>query len=138
VNDASWISTDDLTDQLTRNEVTVIDARSAERYLGQNEPIDPVAGHIPGAVNLFLGDNLEEGVYADDATLKQRFAKVVEHAGGAENIVHSCGSGVSAVHNLIAMEKAGFPGSKLYVGSWSEWIRDPQRPIATEASTGTA
>lgn len=134
VNDSAWISTDELTNHLARKDVTVVDARSAERYLGQNEPIDPIAGHIPSAVNLFLGDNLANGVYADDATLKARFAEVVDCASGPENVVHSCGSGVSAIHNLIAMEKAGYSGSKLYVGSWSEWIRDPSRPVATESS----
>ncbi len=129
-NDDAWISTAALVDLLATNAVTVIDARSSERYTGKEEPIDPVAGHIPGSANLFLGGNLKAGLYADDQTLAQRFAGVVEKAGGPENIVHSCGSGVSAVHNLIAMEKGGFSGSRLYVGSWSEWIRDPNRPVA--------
>ena len=115
---------------LAAHAVTVIDARSPERFSGQEEPIDPVAGHIPGSTNLFLGGNLKKGLYADDQTLARRFENVVEKAGGPEHIVHSCGSGVSAVHNLIAMEKSGFSGSRLYVGSWSEWIRDPSRPVA--------
>jgi len=107
----------------------VVDARTAERYDGKAEPIDPVAGHIPGAINLFLGGNLDKGVYKDDAALRARFADVVKKAGGSQNIVHSCGSGVSALHNMIAMEKGGHAGSRLYVGSWSEWIRNPDRPI---------
>ena len=119
-NDRVWVRSDEL-----------VDWRSAERYAGKEEPIDPVAGHIPSAVNAFLGENLEKGVYVSDEALKDRFAGIVEKAGGAERIVHSCGSGVSAVHNMIAMEKAGFTGSRLYVGSWSEWIRDPNRAIAT-------
>ena len=130
-NDRVWVRTAELVDWLANNEVTVVDARSAERYAGKEEPIDPVAGHIPSAVNAFLGENLEKGVYASDEALKERFAGIVEKAGGADRIVHSCGSGVSAIHNMIAMEKAGFAGSRLYVGSWSEWIRDPNRAIAT-------
>ncbi len=132
-HDDAWVSMETLVSLLENKAVTLIDARSAERFAGEKEPIDPIAGHIPGAMNLFLGENLQEGRYADDETLARRFASVVEKAGGPENIVHSCGSGVSAVHNLIAMEKAGYAGSRLYVGSWSEWIRDPARPIATGA-----
>lgn len=130
-NDDAWVQTDELVGLLAEEAVTLVDARSTERFAGKEEPIDPVAGHIPGAVNAFLGENLENGVYASVETLKTRFAPIVEKAGGAGRILHSCGSGVSAVHNMIAMEKAGFSGSRLYVGSWSEWIRDPNRPVAT-------
>ncbi|MDA7644305.1 sulfurtransferase [bacterium] len=130
-NDRAWVQTHELVEMLANNAVTVVDARSPERFAGKEEPIDPVAGHIPEAVNAFLGENLENGVYASDKALKNRFSSIVSDAGGADQVVHSCGSGVSAVHNMIAMEKAGFAGSRLYVGSWSEWIRDRERPIAT-------
>ncbi len=108
----------------------LIDARSAERFRGELEPIDPIAGHIPGALNHPLTDNLSNGQFKSPETLKQEWeAKLAGKS--AREIVHMCGSGVSACHNLLAMEIAGLSGSRLYVGSWSEWIRDPKRPIAT-------
>lgn len=111
----------------------LIDARSAERFRGELEPIDPIAGHIPGALNRPLTDNLSNGQFKSPETLKQEWeAKLAGKS--AREIVHMCGSGVSACHNLLAMEIAGLSGSRLYVGSWSEWIRDPKRPIATRDS----
>ena len=108
----------------------LIDARSAERFRGELEPIDPIAGHIPGALNHPLTDNLSNGQFKSPETLKQEWeAKLAGKS--AREIVHMCGSGVSACHNLLAMEIAGLSGSRLYVGSWSEWIRDLKRPIAT-------
>lgn len=107
----------------------LIDARSPERFRGELEPIDPMAGHIPGALNRPLTDNLSNGQFKSAETLKQEWeAKLAGKS--ANEIVHMCGSGVSACHNLLAMEIAGLSGSRLYVGSWSEWIRDPKRPIA--------
>lgn len=108
----------------------LIDARSVERFRGELEPIDPIAGHIPTAKNRPLTDNLSQGQFKTAAQLQQEWS--AQLAGLApEQIVHMCGSGVSACHNLLAMEIAGLSGSRLYVGSWSEWIRDPKRPIAT-------
>lgn len=111
----------------------LIDARSAERYRGEQEPIDPIAGHIPGAVNRPLQQNLTaDGLFKSVAVLQQEW----RHFMGdyqPQQVVHYCGSGVTACHNLLAMEYAGLSGSKLYPGSWSEWIRDPQRPVATGA-----
>lgn len=108
----------------------LIDARSAERFRGEQEPIDPIAGHIPGAINRPLTDNLVNGCFKPAAELQEEWlAKLAKHS--PEQIVHMCGSGVSACHNLLAMEIAGLSGSRLYVGSWSEWIRDPRHPIAT-------
>jgi thiosulfate/3-mercaptopyruvate sulfurtransferase len=108
----------------------LIDARSAERFRGEQEPIDPIAGHIPSAINRPLTDNLVNGCFKPAAELQEEWlAKLGKHS--PEQIVHMCGSGVSACHNLLAMEIAGLSGSRLYVGSWSEWIRDPKRPIAT-------
>ena len=110
--------------------VTVLDARAPERYRGETEPIDPVAGHIPGALNRLYKNNLDAGGRFKPApTLRAEFEALL--AGRApEQIVHQCGSGVSACHNILAMEVAGLPGSRLYPGSWSEWCADPSRPIA--------
>jgi thiosulfate/3-mercaptopyruvate sulfurtransferase len=108
----------------------LLDARSGERYRGEAEPIDPVAGHIPGSLNRFVRENLERGAFKSPARLREEFLALL--AGSApETVVHSCGSGVAACHNLLAMEIAGLGGSRLYPGSWSEWIADPARPRAT-------
>jgi len=111
-------------------QLTVVDARSSERFTGASEPLDTRAGHIPGAINRPLGSNLRlNGRFKDPAELRGEFEELLEGREGA--VVHSCGSGVTACHNLFAMELAGLGGSRLYAGSWSEWIRDPARPIAT-------
>ncbi len=107
--------------------IYVLDARAAARYAGEVEPIDPVAGHIPGAVNFPYEANLDaSGRFLDAESLRLRFAPFADHA---EQVVHMCGSGVTACHNLLAMEIAGLSGSKLYAGSWSEWVRDPKNPV---------
>jgi len=107
--------------------LTVVDARSAERFRGEVEPLDPVAGRIPGARNRFHKDNLRaDGRFRSPAELRAAF----EAFGEPTACVHQCGSGVTACHNLLAMEHAGLSGSALYPGSWSEWCADPSRPIA--------
>jgi thiosulfate/3-mercaptopyruvate sulfurtransferase len=112
----------------------LLDARAAARYRGEQEPIDPVAGHIPGAKNRFNGDNLSpQGTFKSPDELKREFASILRERSPSE-VVHYCGSGVSACHNLLAMEIAGLPGGRLYAGSWSEWIADPSRPVATSAA----
>jgi thiosulfate/3-mercaptopyruvate sulfurtransferase len=112
----------------------LLDARAAARYRGEQEPIDPVAGHIPGAKNRFNGDNLSpQGTFKSADELRREFASILGERSPSE-VVHYCGSGVSACHNLLAMEIAGLPGGRLYAGSWSEWIADPSRPIATSAA----
>lgn len=108
----------------------VLDARTAERFRGEAEPIDPVAGHIPGALSAPLEANLQDGRFLPPEALRARFEGLLQGRDPA-TVVHSCGSGVSACHNLLAMELAGLRGSRLYPGSWSEWIRDPARPVAT-------
>ncbi|MGE5794169.1 MAG: sulfurtransferase [Bacteroidota bacterium] len=108
----------------------IVDARSGERYRGEAEPIDPVAGHIPGSLNRFVRANLEGGAFKPPARLREEFLALLDGS-APETIVHSCGSGVAACHNLLAMEIAGLAGSRLYPGSWSEWIADPARPRAT-------
>ncbi len=109
----------------------ILDARSPERFRGENETLDPVGGHIPGAVNRFYFDNLDDaGCYFKPAgELRAEFDAIL---GGrpASAVVQQCGSGVTACHNLLAMELAGLPGSRLYPGSWSEWCADPARPVA--------
>jgi len=108
--------------------IVVLDARAAERFRGEVEPIDPVAGRIPGSRNRFCGQNLAEGGRFKRAdTLRGEFTALL--AGRSpDSIVHSCGSGVAACHNQLAMEIAGLAGSRIYPGSWSEWIADPARP----------
>jgi thiosulfate/3-mercaptopyruvate sulfurtransferase len=110
----------------------LVDARAPERYAGTVEPIDPVAGHIPGAVNHPFSANLRpDGRFLSAAELERRWQ---ERFPGREfeNLVAMCGSGVTACHNLLSLEVAGLTGGKLYAGSWSEWIRDPRRPIARD------
>ncbi len=125
-----WLDINELVDAMNTDAVVVIDARAATRFAGDVEPVDPVAGHIPGSKNLYHMTNLgEDRRFQSAETLRTRFTALFPgHDAGA--VVHSCGSGVSACHNLLAMEIAGLSGSKLYPGSWSEWITDPERPIA--------
>lgn len=115
---------------LQTSRMHLIDARSPDRYRGENETIDPVGGHIPGAVNRFFRENLQaDGRFKPAAALRAEWLAVL--AGAApEQVVHQCGSGVSACHNMLAMEIAGLSGSRLYAGSWSEWCADCRRPVA--------
>lgn len=107
----------------------LVDSRAAERYWGINETIDPVAGHIPGAVTAPYAGNLDDqGYFLNTEQLKERFDILLEGF-PAENVVFYCGSGVTASHNMVAMIEAGYEMPKLYPGSWSEWITDPSRPI---------
>ncbi|HEV7178982.1 MAG TPA: sulfurtransferase [Candidatus Baltobacteraceae bacterium] len=106
----------------------VVDARGADRFAGQNETIDPVAGHIPGARNRPFKENFNADLrFRTGSELQNRFQSL----GPAQTVVHQCGSGVSAAANMLAMEIAGLRGSRLYAGSWSEWISDPSRPVIT-------
>lgn len=110
--------------------VVLLDARAAPRFRGEVEPFDAVAGHIPGATNRPFADNLGgDGRFKPAAELRAAFALLLG-AKPAGEVIHSCGSGVTACHNLLAMEHAGLAGSQLYPGSWSEWSSDPNRPIA--------
>jgi len=110
--------------------VRLIDARAAERFRGEVEPLDKAAGHIPGATNRVFKDNLgADGRFKSAMQLRAEFTALLG-AHTAANTVHQCGSGVTACHNLLAMEHAGLAGSKLYPGSWSEWSADPARPVA--------
>lgn len=110
----------------------VVDSRGPARYRGEEEPIDPVAGHIPGAINLPFPDNVQAGKLRHPDWLRQRFETVLANR-PPETAVFYCGSGVTAAHNLLAMKHAGLGMGRLYAGSWSDWITDPSRPIATGA-----
>lgn len=119
------LTADALAAQLGR--VALLDARAPERYRGDVEPLDPVAGHIPGALNRPFSANLgPDGRFLPPEALRAAFQGLA----GARPVVHQCGSGVTACHNLLAMAVAGLPGGALYAGSWSEWCRDPARPVA--------
>ena len=108
----------------------MVDARAAPRYRGEIEPLDPVAGHIPGALNRPFGDNFEaDGRYKSAAQLRAEWSALLAGRPAA-HVVHQCGSGVSAIPNLIAMEVAGLGPTRLYAGSWSEWCRTPGLPCA--------
>jgi thiosulfate/3-mercaptopyruvate sulfurtransferase len=108
----------------------LVDARAAERFRGEIEPIDPIAGHIAGAWNRPLTENLDGNQFKSAEQLRTEWQALLGET-AVDKVVHMCGSGVTACHNLLAMEVAGLTGTKLYAGSWSEWIRDPSRPITT-------
>jgi len=114
---------------LAHGDMVLVDARSADRFAGRNETLDPVAGHIPGARNHPFGGNLDaDGRFLAPEELARRWHQTLSGADPG-SVVAMCGSGVTACHNLLAMEVAGLSGGRLYAGSWSEWIRDPARPI---------
>ena len=129
-----WVGASWLLGHLGREDVLLIDARSPDRFRGDNETLDPVAGHIPGARNRFFRNNLErDGSFKPSAVLREEFLETMGGHAAAE-VIHQCGSGVTACHNLLAMEVAGLTGSRLYPGSWSEWCADSARPVATGAA----
>ena len=131
VNNSMQVFINDIEDAQYKMNKLIIDARSKERYLGIKDPIDPIAGHIPGAISHPLGQNLtKEGIFKSPEELKHLYLKVLSDIDGS-NVISMCGSGVTACHNILAMEIAGIYGVKLYVGSWSEWITKPDRPIVT-------
>jgi thiosulfate/3-mercaptopyruvate sulfurtransferase len=124
------VDADYVLERLETPQMHLVDARSPDRFRGENETLDPVGGHIPGAVNRFFRDNLQpDGRFKPAAQLRAEWLAVL---GGAlpEQVVHQCGSGVSACQSMLAMEIAGLPGSRLYAGSWSEWCADRGRPVA--------
>jgi thiosulfate/3-mercaptopyruvate sulfurtransferase len=133
-DDDLWVSSAYVMEHLSQGDRALVDARAVERYAGEVEPLDPVAGHVPGAVNRPFTGNLDaHGCLLPPADLRQAFQGLVEGM-PPERVIHMCGSGVTACHNLLAMAVAGLAGGRLYAGSWSEWIRDPARPVATGRS----
>ena len=123
-----------LVDNLERASLLVVDARAPDRFRGENETLDPIAGHIPGAANRCFRDNLApDGRFKPAETLRAEFGAVLGARAPAQAVMQ-CGSGVTACHNLLALEAAGLGGAALYPGSWSEWCADPARPVATGAA----
>lgn len=117
--------------------VYILDARAADRFRGENETLDPVGGHIPGAHNRFFRLNLQEdNTFLPPDALRGQFAALLGDV-PPEAVVHQCGSGVTACHNQLAMMHAGLPPGRLYAGSWSEWCADPARPVATGDDDGS-
>ena len=114
---------------LSDPDTVLIDARAPERYRGELEPLDPKAGHIPGARNYPFANNLEGGKFKDVAALRERYAGLM----GAKRLIAYCGSGVSSAHNIIALDEVGVGGVQLYAGSWSDWVSYEDNPIATGA-----
>lgn len=121
---------DEILKSLGGGVLSIVDAREPPRFSGEVEPLDAKAGHIPGAINYHFALSLEDGQFRSRAELKEIFDQVTAGR-NPQNIIHSCGSGVTACHNLFAMEYSGIKGSRLYPGSWSEWIADPSRPTET-------
>jgi thiosulfate/3-mercaptopyruvate sulfurtransferase len=130
VRDHMWVDANTVARAVKQDDWLVMDARAEERFNGEVEMLDPVAGHIPGAINLPFDDNLHvSGRFSSEQELHELYAGLIENV-RPEQVIQMCGSGVTACHNILAMEHAGLPGAKLYAGSWSEWIRDPARPVA--------
>ena len=128
---ALLLNASQLQQRLSNPQLTLLDARARPRFRGEVEPLDPVAGHIPGAQCAVFTDNLDSsGCFLPAAQLQKRFAALLGQRPFSELVTY-CGSGVTACHNLFALCLAGYPLATLYAGSWSEWITDPQRPIAT-------
>lgn len=125
-----FMETPDLRSGLDDGSVLLVDSRAAERYRGETEPLDPVAGHVPGAVNRPFPGNLDaDGRFRDADALRPELEALLQGR-PADEAVFMCGSGVTACHNLLAMEHAGLTGARLYVPSWSGWCSDPARPVA--------
>ena len=126
----SWVPVETVLRNLETSECLLIDARAPDRFRGENETIDPVGGHIPGAVNRFFKDNLDaSGCFKAPAVLRAEFETLLKGYPPAK-VISQCGSGVTACHNLLALEIAGLSGARLYPGSWSEWCANPARPVA--------
>jgi len=129
-----WLEAAEIENGLASGKITLIDARTPERYAGQQEPIDPIAGHVPKAINRPFQLNLDDkGLFLAPAQLQKQFQTLLPSR-DPKQVVHMCGSGVTACHNLLAMEVAGLKGSKLYAGSWSEWIVNKNHTIVQSAA----
>ena len=132
-DDGRWLTTKDVEELLARGGHKLLDNRTHERFVGDVEPLDKVAGHIPGAINRPLQDNLgDNGCFLADDVLYDQFVDLLAGI-PPESTVSMCGSGITACHTLLALERAGFCGAKLYAGSWSEWITNNTHPVAKGA-----
>jgi len=124
------LSSSQVSESLKQNNIVLVDARTPERFAGRVEPLDRIAGHIPGSVNYPFQLNLDaNGLFKPAKELREGLSVLTKRSDSG-NLVHMCGSGVTACHNLFAAELAGIGGGKLYAGSWSGWIQDPSRPVA--------
>ena len=130
-DDDLWVSVETVESIVGQGSGLIVDAREAARFKGWQEPLDLVAGHIPSALNRPFIQNMREGKFKSTGELRQAFEALIK-AQLPRDVIHSCGSGVTACHNLLAMEHAGLPGSRLFVGSWSEWITDQRREVVIE------
>jgi thiosulfate/3-mercaptopyruvate sulfurtransferase len=125
----AMVDAEQVATMIESDRMVLIDARAPDRFAGIIEPMDPVAGHIPGAVNRFYAKNLRpDGRFKPAEVLRQEFLALLEGR-EPETVVNLCGSGINACHNLLAMQHAGLAGARLFAGSWSEWVSDPQRPV---------
>lgn len=132
LNENLCLSANQVEKLLAQKKLTLIDARAQERYCGQTEPLDPVAGHVPGTLNRPFQLNLDKrGRFLPPESLQHQFSQLTDRQ-SSQQVAHMCGSGVTACHNLLAMEYAGLEGSKLYAGSWSEWITNRNRAVISD------
>jgi thiosulfate/3-mercaptopyruvate sulfurtransferase len=130
-NHTAFLTAAQVQQALANQSIALVDARGADRFAGENETIDPVAGHVPGALNRPFAKNIDaRGRFLPPDEQRRQWTQLLTTRPASE-VVSMCGSGVTACHNLLALELAGLPGGRLYAGSWSEWIRDPTRPVAT-------
>ncbi len=130
LHDEMWVDATEVARATQAEDRLVIDARPDQRFSGESEPLDKVAGHIPGSINWPFEENLDmDGTLLPADELRSAYQVLLKDT-PPEQVIHTCGSGVTACHNLLAMEVAGLSGAKLYPGSWSEWITDPSRPVA--------
>ena len=128
-NSNMWVDINFIQEQLEQNKIHLLDARASDRFTAKDTKTDPVAGHIPGALSFpFAGNLTKQGIFKSGQDLQKRFSSV--SANDQTEIINMCGSGVTACHNLLAMSIAGLPMTRLYVGSWSEWIKEKSRPVA--------
>ncbi len=133
VSNDVWVTSADVEKARLQADSLIMDARAEERFRGDVEPLDRIAGHIPGAVNVPYEDNLHiSGTFLPPQELRELYLGIMGKV-HPDKVIQMCGSGVTACHNLLAMEHAGLTGAKLYAGSWSEWITDDRRPVAREA-----
>ncbi len=131
VDDFIWVDTNFIQRRMQVGDITLLDARSHERFTAIDQKTDPRPGHVPGAINYPFAGNLDkQGIFLPADELQKRFTPVFSNH-RRDQIISMCGSGVTACHNLLAMSIAGFPSTRLYVGSWSEWSKDANRPVAT-------
>ena len=130
IRDDMRVGADAVLDALRTGSALIVDARAEMRFIGEIEPLDPVAGHVPQAKNLPFDDNLSmAGTLMTAEELRELYGNLLDGK-PPQQVIHMCGSGVTACHNILAMEIAGLTGSKLYAGSWSEWVADPAHPVA--------